>query len=61
MGLVANFPLALASGMGLNAVVAYQVTSATGSWQAALGLVMLDGWLAQSIPATRNDASHSYT
>ena len=25
MGLVANFPLALASGMGLNAVVAYQI------------------------------------
>jgi adenine/guanine/hypoxanthine permease len=43
MGLIANFPLALASGMGLNAVVAYQVASATGSWQTAMGLVVLDG------------------
>jgi AGZA family xanthine/uracil permease-like MFS transporter len=43
MGLVANFPLALASGMGLNAFVAFEVTRATGSWQAAMGLVVLDG------------------
>src|SRR5881394_1527649 len=34
MGLIANFPIALASGMGLNAVVAYQVASQAGSWQA---------------------------
>lgn len=43
MGLVSNFPVALASGMGLNAVVAFSITSATGSWQAAMGLVVLDG------------------
>lgn len=42
MGL-ANFPLALASGMGLNAVVVFQVAPALGSWQAAMGLVVLDG------------------
>src|SRR3954468_15451992 len=31
MGIVANFPLALASGMGLNAIVAYTVAPAAGS------------------------------
>lgn len=43
MGLGANFPLALAPGMGLNAVVAFQLAPATGSWEAAMGLVVLDG------------------
>ncbi len=43
MGLGANFPLALAPGMGLNAVVAFQVAPAAGSWEAAMGLVVLDG------------------
>lgn len=43
MGLVANVPLALAPGMGLNAFVAYQLTSQTGSWQAAMGLVVVEG------------------
>jgi AGZA family xanthine/uracil permease-like MFS transporter len=43
MGLGANFPLALAPGMGLNAVVAFQVAGQTGSWQTAMGLVVLDG------------------
>lgn len=43
MGLLGNFPLALASGMGLNAFVAYQAASLAGSWQAAMGLVVLDG------------------
>src|SRR5687768_1789015 len=46
MGLLANFPLALASGMGLNAVIAYQVAPLAGSWQIAMGLVVLDGLLA---------------
>lgn len=43
MGVLGNFPLALASGMGLNAVIAYQVTPALGSWQAAMALVVADG------------------
>jgi AGZA family xanthine/uracil permease-like MFS transporter len=43
MGVVADFPLALASGMGLNAVVAFQIAPAVGSWQTAMGLVVLDG------------------
>lgn len=45
MGLVANFPMALASGMGLNAIVAYQAAPAAGSWQAAMGLVVVEGLL----------------
>jgi AGZA family xanthine/uracil permease-like MFS transporter len=45
MGLIANFPIALASGMGLNAVVALTITKELGSWQAAMGLVVLDGIL----------------
>src|SRR3954471_8823411 len=43
MGLIANFPLALASGMGLNAIVAGTLTIKTGSWQAAMGVIVLDG------------------
>src|SRR5688500_462436 len=43
MGLIANFPMALASGMGLNAFVAFTVAAKAGSWQAAMGLVVLDG------------------
>jgi AGZA family xanthine/uracil permease-like MFS transporter len=45
MGLLANAPIALAPGMGLNAVVAYQVAVATGSWQAAMALVVIEGLL----------------
>jgi len=43
MGLYANFPMALASGMGLNAIVAYQIAPIAGSWQTAMGLIVLDG------------------
>jgi AGZA family xanthine/uracil permease-like MFS transporter len=43
MGLYANFPLALASGMGLNAIVAFTITKEVGSWQVAMGLIVLDG------------------
>lgn len=46
MGLIANVPIALAAGMGLNAVVAYQIAPAAGSWQVAMGLVVLDGLIA---------------
>jgi AGZA family xanthine/uracil permease-like MFS transporter len=44
MGLYANFPVALASGMGLNALIASQVKlGVIGSWQTAMGLIVLDG------------------
>jgi AGZA family xanthine/uracil permease-like MFS transporter len=47
MGLYANFPVALASGMGLNAIVAFTLVRPehAGSWQVAMGLVVLDGLL----------------
>src|SRR5215470_17696326 len=42
MGLFANYPLALAPGMGLNAYFAYTVVKALGlPWQTALGCVFL--------------------
>jgi len=44
MGVVANFPLALAAGLGLNAVVAYSVAALPDmSWQDAMGIVVLEG------------------
>ncbi len=41
-GLIANYPYALASGMGLNAFFAF-VVSAQAGWQVALGAVFLSG------------------
>jgi len=44
MGLISNFPLALASGMGLNAFLAFTVILKYDlPWQTAMGLVVLDG------------------
>jgi AGZA family xanthine/uracil permease-like MFS transporter len=44
MGLATNYPLALASGMGLNAVVAFQLVAGLKlPWQAAMGVVFLEG------------------
>ena len=42
MGVVANYPLALAAGLGLNAFVAFSIASGM-SWQDAMGLVVLEG------------------
>lgn len=42
MGVVANFPLALATGLGLNAFVAFAVASQM-TWADAMGLVVLEG------------------
>jgi len=42
MGLLTNYPFALASGMGLNAFFAFVVASQYG-WQAALGAVLISG------------------
>ena len=66
MGLVANYPVALAPGMGLNAFFTYGVVLGMGhSWQIALGAVFLSGilfvilsllpvreWIINSIPRT---------
>ena len=64
MGLYANYPIALAPGMGLNAYFAFTVVPELGgNWQLALGLVFLSGvlffalslsplraWLIDAIP-----------
>jgi AGZA family xanthine/uracil permease-like MFS transporter len=42
MGAFANFPLALATGLGLNAFVAFSIASEM-SWADAMGLVVLEG------------------
>lgn len=42
MGVVANFPLALATGLGLNAFVAFSVATQM-TWAEAMGLVVLEG------------------
>lgn len=42
MGAVANFPLALATGLGLNAFVAVQIATRS-TWADAMGLVVLEG------------------
>ncbi|ACZ31932.1 Xanthine/uracil/vitamin C permease [Xylanimonas cellulosilytica DSM 15894] len=44
MGVVANFPLALAAGMGLNAVVAFSIATIPGmTWADAMGIIVLEG------------------
>ncbi|HMN81358.1 MAG TPA: NCS2 family permease [Burkholderiaceae bacterium] len=46
MGLYANYPIAMAPGMGLNAYFAYAVVGGMGfTWQAALGAVFVSGCL----------------
>lgn len=66
MALLANYPVGMAPGMGLNAFFAFGVVGTMGySWQAALGLVFISGclflllslsgaraWLIAGIPAS---------
>jgi AGZA family xanthine/uracil permease-like MFS transporter len=66
MGLWANYPIALAPGMGLNAFFTYGVVLGMGySWEVALGAIFLSGvvfiaisvfkireWVINSIPAS---------
>ena len=42
MGVVANFPLALATGLGLNAFVAFSIATQM-TWADAMGLIVLEG------------------
>jgi len=44
MGLFTNYPFALAPGLGLNAIVAYQMVVGMGlSWSSAMGVIVLEG------------------
>ena len=46
MGLLANYPFALAAGLGLNGVVAFQLVAAERfTWPQAMGLVVVEGVL----------------
>jgi AGZA family xanthine/uracil permease-like MFS transporter len=53
MGLYANYPVALAPGMGLNAYFAFTIVPELGgNWQLALGLVFLSGILFLALSAS---------
>lgn len=53
MGLVANYPVALAAGMGVNALFAYTICGQMGmSWQAALAGVFISGLIFIVISVT---------
>jgi len=44
MGLITNTPFALASGMGINAVVVFTIILGLGlSWQQAMGIIVIEG------------------
>lgn len=53
MGFLANYPVALSAGMGVNALFAYTVCGAMGySWQAALAAVFVSGLVFVLISVT---------
>ena len=70
MALLANWPVAMAPGMGLNAFFAFTVVGAMGfTWQQALGAVFISGiifliltvtgirrWLIEGIPTSMRSA-----
>lgn len=53
MGLWANYPFALASGMGLNAALAMQATHPGMDWQTMMGVVVVEGALVTVLVLTR--------
>jgi len=54
MGFFTNYPFALASGMGLNAVLAYSVVQGMHlPWQTAMGIVFVEGAIVTILVLTR--------
>ncbi|MEK7676847.1 MAG: NCS2 family permease [Verrucomicrobiota bacterium] len=53
MGCWANYPFALASGMGLNAALAVQAAQPGMSWQTMMGVVVVEGALVTVLVLTR--------
>jgi len=54
MGLVSNYPFALAPGMGLNAVVAFELVAGRGlTWPQAMTIVFLEGAVITVLVLTR--------
>ncbi len=53
MGLLANLPLALAAGMGLNSVVAFQLVAGMKlTWPQAMGVIVAEGLVISVLVAT---------
>lgn len=52
MGLWANYPLALASGMGLNAALVFQASQPGVTWQTMMGVVIVEGALVTILVLT---------
>ena len=53
MGLLTNYPFALAAGMGLNAMVAFTIVGAMGeSWQVAMACIFIEGVLVTILVLT---------
>ena len=53
MGLYSNYPFALASGLGLNAVVAFDLIATRGlAWQAAMGVIFMEGVVITALVLT---------
>ncbi len=53
MGVIANYPVALSAGMGVNALFAYTICGAMGySWRAALASVLISGVIFLVISVT---------
>src|SRR5690606_11759532 len=62
MGFMANYPIALAPGMGTNSYFAFIIVIGAGiPWQAALGLVFWNGifFLLLSVSVLRSEIAHS--
>ena len=54
MGLISNYPFALAPGMGLNAVVAFELVAGRGlTWPQAMTVVALEGAVITLLVLTR--------
>src|SRR4051794_8893611 len=54
MGLFARRPFAMAPGMGLNAVVTYQLVAAQGlTWPQAMGIIVLEGIIITLLVLTK--------
>jgi AGZA family xanthine/uracil permease-like MFS transporter len=51
MGLIGRYPFAVAAGLGLNGVVAFQLASQM-SWAAAMGIVVLEGLVITALVLT---------
>ena len=53
MGLYANYPFALAAGLGLNAFVAFTLVGASGlSWPEAMGVIVIEGLVITALVLT---------